>query len=817
MGASEHNITPVQSSVGAEARSNFLADLGRDLRYGLRQLRRNPGFTAVAILTLALGIGANTAVFSVANDFLFRPLPFGNSGQVVMVKWHDQTLARSGWFDPPTFRYFQERNQVFENMAAWDDTTHYFNLTGAGGPERVRAKRITQAFFRVLGVEPVLGRPFSSGEERRGERVALISHALWQSRFGESGSILGKTIVLDGKGYTVIGVLPVGFRFSAPPEDVWTPLAVSFNGGGYGGYFLNVIACLKPGVTQAQARANMSAIFRQFAQQFPEWTKSQEIMVESLRDRYDRQIRPALLVLLLAAALVLLITCLNLAGLLVARATSRFKEMAIRHAVGANRGTLIRQMLIESSLLAVLASGGGMLIALAGTHGLYAELPAIWQPLTRGGINSTIFVFALLISLLSLLLFGLAPAWSATGFDLNEGLREGSRSPMAAVTMRSLRSALVVGEVALAVVLLTGTALLIKSFARLVQVNMGFRPEKVLTVSIARTKNHADTFYAEVVRRIAALPQVRAAGAINIMPLSGGGWSQDITIEGRPRRPTGDYIWAAHRNVTLGYFRAMGIPLLKGRFFAATDQDKPVAVISESMARLYWHGQNPIGERFGVNCANTKCNWNTVIGVVRNVKELGAGRPSATTMYFLDTSNDMTLVVRSMGNPANLVSDIRAVIRSTDPEQPLGDVLTMRDVISESLAPHWLTSIVSGLFATLALILATLGLYGVISYSVSQRTREIGIRMALGAQKRGVLGMVVGQGIKLTLIGIAVGLAGALVLTQFLASLLYGIRPNDPVTFIAVSVSLFVVAGVASYIPARRAMAVDPVVALRYE
>ncbi len=789
-----------------------------DVRYGIRALRKNPGFTAVVVLTLALGIGVTTTIFTAANDFLLRPLPFANSDRLVMVKHYDRALAQSGWTDPPTFKHWQEQNHVFEEIAAWSEVTRQFNLTGIEGPERVPAKQVSSTFFRLLGIRPILGRTFSAEEDRQGgNRVAVISHSLWETRYGGNSSILGNAIILDGRDYTVIGVLPAGFRFSTTPEEVWTPLAERFDGGS-GSFYLNAIASLKPGVTLAQAQADMEVITAPLAQQLPDsWNGDHKVAVESLRDRYVRDLRPALLTLLVAAALVLLIACVNLANLQVVRGTNRYKEIAMRRALGASRARIIRQMLSESSVLALLGGSGGLLIAFASVRALYAALPAGWQPITRNGIDAAVLAFSLVTLLLTVFLSGMLPAWTATGFDLNEGLKEGQRSPVASIGRRSFRAALVVCEVALAAVLLTGAALVIQSFVRLSAVSLGFDSENVLTVDLARTKQGENSFYSEVLERLSALPQVRAAGAINFKPLSGAGWSQDISIEGLPPRPRGDSIWAAHRQVSLGYFRAMRIPLLRGRSFAPTDQGKNVAVISETMARRYWPGEDPIGKRFGVNCSETPCDWKSIVGVAGEVKELSAAAEPVTAMYFLETTSEMTLVIRAAQDPTNLIAGVRSVIHSVDPDQPIGAIRAMSNIVSESVAPQRLTMLIAGLFAVLALLLAMIGLYGVISCSVAQRNHEFGIRMAVGAAKRDILQLIVTQGFSLAMTGIIAGMVGALALTRILASLLFGITPTDPLTFGAVASLLVGVALLACYIPALRAAKVDPMVALRHE
>jgi putative ABC transport system permease protein len=458
-------------------------------------------------------------------------------------------------------------------------------------------------------------------------------------------------------------------------------------------------------------------------------------------------------------------------------------------------------------------------LTFAGTRVLYATLPSGWLPITRVGINATVLSFAFVTVVFTVFLIGMAPAWSATGFDLNESLKEGLRSPLAGVSRRSFRAALVAGEIALAAMLLSATALAVRSFVRLSAVNLGFNSENVLAIDMARTKEDEYAFYKAVLDRLSALHQVRATGTINFKPLYGGPtWHQDITIEGRPLQAPNDFIYAGHRSVSLGYFRAMEIPLLQGRTFVATDEHKRVAVISETMARSYWPGEDPIGKRFGVNCGRVACTWNSsIIGVVGDVKEDGATGESVTAMYFLETWSDMTLVVRAAQNPSNLIADVRSIVRSVDPDQPLGDIRTMRNIVSESIAPRRLTMFISGLFAALALLLATIGLYGVISYSVAQRSHEFGIRMALGAGKNNILSLIVAQGFRLAMVGIIIGMAGAFSLSRVLTSLLFGITPNDPITFGAVAILLVGVALLACYIPARRATKVDPMVALRYE
>jgi putative ABC transport system permease protein len=798
----------------------------QDVRFGLRQLGRNPGFTFIAVLTLALAIGANTAIFTVANDFLFRPLPFANANRVVMVKCYQRKIAQSGmateggWADQPSFKYWRDHNQVFQAMGAWagEGVREQNYLTGPEGSERVHAKEVTEGFFRVLGVTPILGRTFSVTEDQPGgNRVAIVSHALWQTRYGSSPGILGKKLILNGKSFEIIGVLPANFRFSIAPEDLWLPLQANLDEGP-GSYYLHALGVSKPGITLRQAQADMETLAAQLAKLFPEeWNSDQSVVVESVRDRYAKQLHPSLLVLLAFAGLVLLIACANLANLLLARAAGRQQEIAIRRALGAGRARIVRQMLIESGLLGLAGGAAGVLLATYGVEILYVLLPSAWSPLVRGGIGSSVLLFSLVITLLTVLLFGMAPALRAAGFDLNEALKQGLRDSRSAAGAQSYRGVLVAGEVALAAILLTAAGLLAKSFVRLSTVDLGIQSESVLTVALHRPGQHVgERFYDPLLQRITSLPQVRAAGIINFAPLSGGGWGQDIVIEGRPPRARGS-IWAAHRQATPGYFRAMGIPLLRGRSFEESDWWSANAIISASLAKQYWPGENPVGKRFGVNCSDSPCNWKTVVGVVGDVKELGAAAEPAIAMYFMENMDDMTLVVRATQDPTRLVADIRQIVHSIDPNQPIGDVRTMDSMAAESVAPQRLTMMISMLFAALALVLAMVGLYGVISYSVTQRTHEFGVRMALGAERRDILKLVVGQGSKLIFMGVGLGILGALALTRFVSSLLYGVKPTDPLTFLTVTLTLIAVALLASYLPARRATKVDPLVALRYE
>ena len=793
-----------------------MSTLIQDLRYGLRMLAKNPGFTAVAVVTLALGIGATSAIFTVFKDFLLRPLPFHDHSRLVTVTQFNPNQAVTGWTDPPSYLAWKQQNQVFEDMAAWNGIEERFNLTSGKEPERVSGKQVSSNFFSILGVRPLIGRTFLPSEPKPGsDRVAMVSYGLWQRRFGNDPRVLGKTLTLDDKAYSIVGVLPAGFRFSTTPENVWIPLSLPTSGG-HGGRFLKVIGRLKPGVTLAQAQGEMSAIGDRLASDWV-WNRGEKVRIESLRDRYVREFRSALLALLAAVTLIFLIACANVAGLLLARAATRQREIAIRYALGAARARIARQVITESMMLALAGGCLGLVIAVGGVPALYAALPTDVRPLIEAGVDHSVLAFTLLISLLSGVAFGTAPAWSFSLADITEKLKEGSRGAGGEFRRNRLRAGLVVGEITVALMLLIGATLLIRSFIRLSEVDPGFRAENVLAIRLARTKQGVDAFYHGAIERISDLPGVRAAGAVNILPMTDQKWSQDIAIEGQPPRPRGDFIWASHRSVFGDYFRAMGIRLLRGRTFTESDAQLPVATINETMARRFWRDEGPIGKRFAIGSHEQMGPWLTVVGVVADVKESGLASEPTPDMYFLETQNEMALVVRSSMDVPSPANAVRAAIYSVDPDQPISSIRSMEGILSESVAPRRLTMVLGGLFAGLALLLASVGLYGLISYSVSLRTHEIGVRMALGAKRGDVLKLVVGQGFRLTLMGVGIGIIGALVLTRFLSSLLYGVKPTDPATFAAVSAILTGVATLASYLPARRATKVDPMVALRYE
>ncbi len=795
---------------------NLLDDLLRDLAYTARTLRKAPAFAITVVLTIALGVGANTAIFSVFKDFLLRPLPFRDPGRLVIVTQFNpsQVEKLTGYASPANYLDWKAQNHVFEDMGAWDAMIQQCNLTGADEPERITGKRVSSSFFSVLGVSPLYGRLFGPEQDRPGgDAVAVLGYSLWERRFGARPDVVGTQIALDGKRFTVIGVLPARFRFSTPPDDVWVPLAGLLQGG-RGGRHLKVIARLKPGMSIPQAQREMKAMAAGLAREYPQDDRGETALVGSLRDSYARTLRPALVVLLSAAALVLLIACANIAAVLLARAAARRKEMAMRRALGASKARIVRQALTESLLLSL--SGGvlGVLLAVASVPLLYAAVPARMHPLEPVGVDAPVLFLTLLVSIATGLLFGIAPACSAAGADIHPGLKETSSAGTPRTGRWRLRGTLVISEMALAVMLLIGAGLLIKSFARLLEVDSGFRAENVLTMNLSR--NSGDyAFYTDVLQRIAALPGVRAAGAANFIPINEDSWGQDVCIEGRPPRAPGGYIWAAHRSVSLDYFRAMGISLLQGRRFVERDLRSPVAIVNEAMARSYWPNEEPIGKRFKIGASSKE--WISVIGVVKNVRHYGLDTEATPEMYFLEAMPRMTLVVRAEADPTNLIAAVRSAIRTADRNQPISDVRTMERIIAESVAPRRLTMMLTTLFAAFALLLASIGLYGLASYSVALRRHDIGVRMAVGAQPADIIRSVVRDNMLMALAGTAIGLAGAWAVARVTTSLLFGVTLHDPTVFVVAPLLLAAAMLIASYLPARRAARIDPLQALRCE
>ncbi|HZN12569.1 MAG TPA: ABC transporter permease, partial [Blastocatellia bacterium] len=769
--------------------------MSQDLRYGLRMLWKNPGFTVVAVIALALGIGANTAIFSVVNAVLLRPLPYEESARLVILSERSPQLEGMS-ISYPNFTDWRQQNGVFEQIAVFRRQS--YNLTGTGEPERLTGGQVSADLFPALRVKPALGRAFRAEEDQPGgEPVAILSHGLWQRRFGGDPQILGRALVLSGRSYSVVGVMPEDFNFPSRVE-LWTPVGQESgqpswqNRGNHPGLY--GVARLKGGVTIDRARAEMDAIAARLEQQYPQSNTGNRVSITPALENVVRDIRPALLVLLGAVGCVLLISCANVANLLLARAAARQKEMAIRTALGAGRWRVVRQLLTESLLLALLGGGLGLLLARWGVRLILAVSPDSIPRAREIGLDGRVLGFTLLVSLLTGVIFGLVPAWQASKPDLNETLKDAGRGSTGGLRRQRFRSALVVAEVALALVLLVGGGLLIRSFYRLQQVNPGFRPERLLTFQVAlpSAKYSEDqpriNFYNQTLERLGALPGVESVGAATGLPLGNNGWQTSFAIEGRPDPPPGQRPLTETAIVTTDYFRAMGMTLVKGRAFGEPDRkgSPPVTVIDERFAELHFPNEDPIGKgiRFGGRGGDNPVT--TVVGVIRRVKMEGlatdSNRVQSYRPYLQQPANGMTVVMRAAGDPGQLAQAARQHVLAVDPDLPIFNVRTMERIWDDSVAPQRLNTLLLGIFGGVALLLAAVGIYGVMSYSVTQRTHELGIRMALGARPRDVRALVVRQGMTFVALGVGLGLAGALVVTRWMASLLYGVSASDPLT-----------------------------------
>ena len=801
----------------------------QDLRFGARMLLKKPGFTLIAALTLALGIGANTALFSVVNGVLLRPLAYHDPDRLV---WLGHTAAKSNRnaaISPPTFADYRNQCQSFENLTALLYNTA-FNLTGEGEPERLQGRRVSANFFDTLGALPELGRGFLAEEDSPGRnRVVVLSHGLWRRRFGADQNIVGRALRLNGQNFTVIGVMPAAFRWQT--DELWSPLALSpsnFTPDNRGNEFLQVIARLKPQATLQQAHAEVAGIAAQIVRQnqkiYPAGSGF-SAQVKLLREQVVGDVRLMLLVLLGAVGFVLLIACANVANLLLARASARRKEIAVRASLGASRFRLIRQMLTESLLLALLSGLGGLLLASLGIDLLLALNPANLPRLQEITVDARALSFLLGLALLAVLLCGLASALQASNTDLQETLKEGGRG--AGAGRQRTRSLLVVAEVAMSLVLLVGAGLMIRSFLRLTQVNPGFAPDHMLTMQVMLPASkypepsQSRAFFQQAIERIRTLPGVSSVGAVGELPLGGGVRSATFAIEGRPTGPNEALPHSDIRTISPGYFQTMKIPLLKGRDFSEQDiaDGRDVAMIDETLAQLYWPGEDPIGKRLDLQFADIP-DWREIVGVVGRIKHKGLDAEYKGQIFYPIAQGGnlgMYLVARTTTDPLSLASAVRGAIRAVDPEQPIYRVMTMEQVVADAVAQPRLTMLLLGAFAVLALVLAAVGIYGVLSYAVTQRTQEIGIRMALGAGRRDVLKLVVRHGMLLTLLGALLGLTASFALTRLMQTLLFGVSANDPLTFIAVALLLSLVALLACWIPARRATKVDPLIALRHE
>jgi putative ABC transport system permease protein len=811
----------------------------QDLKFGLRALLKNPGFTLVAVVALALGIGANSAIFSVVNTVLLRPLPFARSDRLMSV-WQNNSVR--GWHKdvvtPADYIDWRRDAGSFDSMAAYFGRG--FNLRAADEAERVRGADVSVDFFRVLRMAPARGRGFTPQDEGTSPgRVAVVGHGLWQRRFGGDPGLVGRPVVLNSESFTIVGIAPPGFQFPEKSE-VWTlasrnvpanpfiPASVDITGV-RGLHYLYVIARLKDGVTRAQAQSEMDTIAARQEKQYPDLNAHTGVEVIPLHESIVGDVRPALLVFLGAVGLVLLIACANVANMSLARAAVRRREIAVRTALGASRLRLVRQCLTESVLLSVAGGGAGLLLAMWGTDLLTALGPEEIPGSSSITLDARVFGFTLILSVLTGILFGLAPALQASSTNPQHVLREGGRTSSAGPRARLLRNALVISEMAVALVLLTGAGLLVKSFIKLERVDPGLSVDSVLTLRLwlpdARYAEDARQvrFYDEVLRRSAALPGVSAAALTSDLPLSGIDSFLGFAIEGRPEPKPYEGPESGFHQVSPDYFRALGIPLLRGRAFDARDvrQAPAVTIVSDTLVKRYWPGEDPIGRRvsFGTDEKGGR-SWTTIIGVVADVRQKGLHtdpRSECYVPYSQAPSRYATLVVRSGLDAAGLAASVGREVQAVDPDVPVYEVKTMREVLDGSLASRRFNMALLALFAVMAVLLAAVGLYGVLAYMVTQRTHEIGVRMALGARKRDVLRLVVGQGMALTAGGLVLGILGALALTRVLSTLLVGVAVTDPWTFASVALLLGAVAFLACYIPARRAARVDPMIALRYE
>jgi putative ABC transport system permease protein len=811
-----------------------------DVRFALRALRKSPGFTAVVMLTLALGIGATTAIFTVVDAVMLRPYPYADMDRIVML----MERTRSGlplsiaW---QNFQDWHEQNQVFEQMGIYRGTT--VNLTGADQPERLIASMVSSEVFKAVGISAMSGRTFAAEEDRPGAaRVAIVSERFWRSHFAADPNAVGRTVMLDGEPHTIVGVMPAGMRFPSRTTDVWLPLGLFVpqfppERGAHPGLF--GIGKLKPGISVERASADMDAIARRLEQQYPLSNTDHTVAVESYYEQIVRNIRPALLMLFGAVAFVLLIGCANLANMLLARADSRQREFAIREALGASRWRILQQQLTESVLMAVGGGAIGALLAWWGVKAFVASRPLTVPRVDLIAVDLRVLAFAAVVSIATGIAFGLFPALRAASIDLQTSLKDAARGSSG--SSRSTRSALVIGEVALAIVLLVGAGLTMRSFAALTAIDLGFTPSRVVTMRVSLPAarypelERWSVFHRDLLQRAAALPAIDAVGLNSSTPLEGGGSESEVRYEGEPppSSPKEEATTCLFQAASPDYFRAMGIAVVRGRAFTPRDaaDATPVVVVEEALVQKFFPGADPIGKRiafeFSGHGPGAQPIWREVVGVVRHVRHYGLIREPANLqlyvpldqlpIYFRVRRPTMTLFARTPLEPEQIAASIRQVVSNIDREIPVFSVQTMEGYVEQATEQSRLNMLLLGMFAGLALVLSGLGIYGVLSYLVGRRTQEIGIRMALGATRSDVMRLIVGHGMTLSAVGIAIGLAAAWAITQWLRSLLVGVSPHDPGTFAAIALLLAGIAFVASYLPGRRATRVDPVDTLRSE
>jgi putative ABC transport system permease protein len=811
--------------------------LWQDVRYGLRMLAKSPGFTAIAVITLAVGIGANAAIFSVVDAVLLKPLPFSEPNRLVAVSGRDLRNGEKGRaLSYPDFADLRAQTRTLDSVAAYDQDT--FTLTGNGEPQQIQAGVISADLLTVLRATPMIGRSFVSGDDQQGTRVVLLSHAMWKSRFGGDPNIQGKPIQLNGQMYTIAGVMPPQFQFplNAEPMDLWTTMAVEMvDPGGdkpitdeRGAHFLTAIGRLKTGITLDQANADTANIAAGLEKQFPDTDGHLSMAVQPQIEALVGDIRPVLLMVLGAVGILLLIACANSANLLMARAAGRQREMAIRSSLGAGGGRIVRQLLTESILLSLGGGTLGLFLAVWGTK-LFANLPSVQIPRLAGAtVNSAALVFTFVVSICAGILFGFAPALHVLRSDLFNSLKEGGRTATEGVGRSRIRSLLVISEVSLAVVLLIGASLLLESMVRLTRVPPGFDPHGVLVFNVSlpgvrygKPEQSAD-FYAQLLERLRALPSVKNASGVEPLPLSDSIIRTTFQIDGHPV-PRSEEPRTQFRAIGLNYFQTMRIPLLAGRDFTARDDRHatPVVIINQTLARKSFPNEDPIGKRIkpGVSASGPSV-MREIVGVVGDVKHRNlwqAADPESYVPYDQVPLGTLYVTVRTEGDPLALLPVVREQVKLLDTELPVYAVRTMEQYLSASVAQRRFISLLCSVFAGAGLLLAVIGLFGVVSYCVEQRTHELGVRVAVGAEKADILRLIVGQGMGMTLVGIAIGLAGTLAISWMLKSQLFGISATDPLTFFGVACLLSLVAFAACTIPARRASRVDPMVALRYE
>jgi predicted permease len=818
-------VEQVKEQVREVRMGALLEAICQDLRYGARMLLKQPGFTLIAVLTLALGIGANTAIFSIVNAVLLRPFPYQEPDRLMVVQ--ERFSAGGITVSYPNFADWREQNTVFETISAVRGNEN-FNLTGAGEPERLQGRLVSAEFFSTLGIEPLIGRDFLAEEDRPGATPAVIlSYGLWQRRFGADQSIIGKPLTLNNQSFTVTGILPANFQYGVE-ADITVPIGLQaerfkLRGADPG---IGVVARLKPNLSRQQAESEMNLIAQGLEQQYPESNKGRRVLLTPLHESFVGDVRQPLLILLGAVGLVLLIACANVANLLLVRASVRQKEMAVRVALGASRARVIRQLLTESILLAALGAGLGILLAFWGTGLIAAQLPDGIPRLQEAQVDRPVLVFTLAVSLLTGLLFGLAPALQASRPNLTEELKEGARGSSGG--RQRLRAVLIVSEVALTLTLLVGAGLLVQSFRRVLEVNPGFNPQNLLTMQVS--VNNPDgqqvaNFFEQLQQRVRNLPGVQSVAVSNGIPFGVANFPAFL-IEGRPEtesKPSG-----IRYTVSPDYFQTMGITLIKGRVFTAEDtrESPPVILIDEVLAQRYFANEEPIGKRLkhGPNTPSLE-----IVGVVRHVEPNSLDAQGAAPAQFYTNFNQtplqtlpngvrrINLLTRTEVEPLSLASAVRAQVAALNKDQAVFNVRTMEQIVAQSVAPRRFSMWLLTVFAIVALALASLGIYGMMSYAVAQRTREIGVRLALGAQSANVMRLVIGQGMKLALAGVTLGLVAAIALTRTIKTLLFGVSATDPATFAGIALLLIMVALLACWIPARRATRVDPMIALRHE